>query len=93
MGKGKSEDRGQLLQSEDKCPSRPSSKCSQLGRAVFLAVASFALIGLVAWTISIYTFKVIQLQDRVTELEKKHIELEEYIEVQLEALIEKVGLL
>ena len=72
--------------------------CSRIGRTLLVILAFVALLGFSAWTVVLYSVKLSSLQQRVDSLEQKlqfndenlEVNLQKYIEVNLDKLIDQV---
>ena len=70
---------------------------SRVGRTVFGVVVCLTLVGLAAWTVALYSVKLLTLQDRLDKLESqcRHNEqnVQKYIDEQIDTLLKQVGML
>ncbi len=71
--------------------------CSRVGRRVLLLLFVTALVGFSAWTVMLYSFKLLKLQERLDKLEHNTADiltreaLQNYVDEHLERLVEEVS--
>ena len=74
--------------------SRPSRPCMAWARTILVVLLAVVLLALAAWTIVLYSIKLVSLQDRVTKLESQcelnELHVQKYIDEKLDKLLEKV---